>query len=59
MLLAAKRSVEGQELDIRTILMIGWKIGAYQIIETALSILESRGFGHTTIPLKYADMITR
>ena len=42
-LLVAKRILEGEEPDMRTILMVRWKMGAYQKIETALSILESRG----------------
>ncbi|WP_156875476.1 hypothetical protein [Phaeobacter inhibens] len=40
---AAKSIMIGEEPDIRTILMVRWKYGAYERIETALSILETPG----------------
>ncbi|MCI5222889.1 MAG: hypothetical protein D3924_09505 [Candidatus Electrothrix sp. AR4] len=40
-LMAANEIMVGDEPDIRTILMVRWKHGAYQPIETALSILEA------------------
>ena len=39
----AKEIMDGDEPDIRTILMVRWKRGAYQKVETALSILEAPG----------------
>ncbi|MFZ2634224.1 MAG: hypothetical protein WA081_17560 [Desulfosalsimonadaceae bacterium] len=39
----AKEIMDGDEPDIRTILMVKWKHGAYQKVETALSILEAPG----------------
>ncbi len=35
--------LKGDEPDVRTVLMVRWKRGAYQKIETALSILEAPG----------------
>jgi hypothetical protein len=40
---AAKSIMIGDEPDLRTILMVRWKYGAYERIETALSILEAPG----------------
>ena len=39
----AKDIMKGDEPDIRTILMVRWKRGAYQKIDTALAILEAPG----------------
>ncbi len=41
--LAKKIMESSDEPDIRTILMVRWKRGAYQKVETALSILEAPG----------------
>ncbi|NQZ56075.1 MAG: hypothetical protein HRT88_01200 [Lentisphaeraceae bacterium] len=43
LLALAKKMMEGDEPDVRTILMVRWKRGAYQRVETALSILEAPG----------------
>lgn len=39
----AREIMMGEEPDIRTILMVRWRYGAYERIETALSILEAPG----------------
>jgi hypothetical protein len=39
----ADNILKGDEPDVRTVLMVRWKRGAYQKIETALSILEAPG----------------
>lgn len=39
----AHEIMNGEEPDIRTILMVRWRYGAYEKIETALAILEAPG----------------
>lgn len=43
LLVLAEDILDGEEPDVRTVLMVRWKRGAYQKIETALSILEAPG----------------
>ena len=43
LLFLANEILKDDEPDIRTVLMVRWKRGAYQRVETALSILEAPG----------------